>query len=115
MIPRPIIFDCDPGTDDVVALLMAFAYPEKLNILGVTTVGGNVPLSYTSRNALQVVELVGRDTPVFAGCDRPLVRPYYLPAEEIHGKTGPVTANVIFWSLFKRVRIIKSTACSDCT
>lgn len=86
---RPLIFDCDPGTDDAVALLMVFAYPEQLKILGVTTVGGNVPLRYTAENALKIAELAGReDIPVFAGCDRPLVRHEYLSMEMIHGKTG---------------------------
>lgn len=87
--PRPLIFDCDPGTDDAVALLMAFAHPQRLNILGVTTVGGNVPLKYTSVNGLKISELAGREEiPIFAGCDRPLVRHEYLTAEQIHGKTG---------------------------
>ncbi len=89
MKPRALIFDCDPGTDDAVALLMAFAHPERLNILGVTTVGGNVPLKYTSLNGLKIAELAGReDIPVFAGCDRPLVKHEYLSVEQIHGKTG---------------------------
>ncbi|MBS0185130.1 MAG: nucleoside hydrolase [Proteobacteria bacterium] len=94
MAPRALIFDCDPGTDDAVALLMAFAHPDRLNILGVTTVGGNVPLKYTSVNGLKIAELARReDIPVFAGCDRPLVKHEYLSVEEIHGKTGLAGVN----------------------
>ena len=88
MSPRPIIFDCDPGIDDAVALLMAFAHPEEFKFLGVTTVAGNVPIYHTARNALKICELAGRpDVPVFAGCSRPLVKSL-LTVEEIHGKTG---------------------------
>ena len=47
---RPVIIDCDPGQDDAVMLLLACASPE-LEILGVTTVAGNVPLDLTQRNA----------------------------------------------------------------
>ncbi len=84
---RSIIIDTDPGQDDAVALLLAFASPE-LNVLGVTTVAGNVPLSLTSKNALKICELARRtDVPVHAGCDRPMDRPL-VTAEHVHGKTG---------------------------
>ncbi|MGX9855246.1 nucleoside hydrolase [Limimaricola variabilis] len=83
---RKIIIDTDPGQDDAVAILLALASPE-LEVLGLTAVAGNVPLDLTQRNARQVVELAGRDTPVFAGCDRPLARPL-VTAEHVHGKTG---------------------------
>ncbi len=87
MNKRAIIIDTDPGQDDAVALLLALASPE-LDVLGVTAVAGNVPLSYTRRNARIVVELAGRqDVPVFAGAIRPLVRPL-VTAEHVHGKTG---------------------------
>lgn len=82
-----IIIDCDPGQDDAVALLLAFASPE-LEVLGITTVGGNVPLPLTQRNARMMCDLAGRpDMPVFAGCERPLHRPL-VTAEAIHGRTG---------------------------
>lgn len=72
----PIIFDCDPGADDAVALLVTMASPESFNILGITTVAGNVSLERIHANARQICELAGRtDIPVFAGCPRPLVRP----------------------------------------
>ena len=85
--PRQIIIDTDPGQDDAVAILLALASPE-LDVLAITTVAGNVPLSLTSVNARKVCELAGRpDIPVFAGCDRPLKRPL-ITAENVHGKTG---------------------------
>jgi purine nucleosidase len=85
--PIPVIIDCDPGQDDAVMLLMALACPE-LDVLGITTVAGNVPLELTQRNARLMVDLAGRaDVPVFAGCDRPLNRPL-LTAENVHGSTG---------------------------
>jgi len=68
-------------------LLLAMASPE-LDILGITTVAGNVPLPLTQRNARIMVDLAGRgDIPVFAGSDRPLRRPL-VTAEMVHGKTG---------------------------
>ncbi len=85
--PRKIIIDTDPGQDDAVAILLALASPE-FEVLGITTVAGNVPLPLTSRNACLVRELAGRpDVPVFAGCDAPLARPL-VTAEHVHGKTG---------------------------
>ncbi len=88
MSPRPIIIDCDPGQDDAIALLMALASPDELDLLGVTCVAGNVPLPLTTRNARIVMELSGRrDVPIYAGCARPLLRPLST-AERRHGKTG---------------------------
>lgn len=83
---RKIIIDTDPGQDDAVALLLALASPE-LEVLGITAVAGNVPLALTQRNARQIVDLSGRPTPVFAGCDAPLRRAL-VTAEHVHGKTG---------------------------
>ncbi|AXC51127.1 nucleoside hydrolase [Paracoccus suum] len=85
---RKIIFDTDPGQDDAVALLLAIASPAEIEILGVTTVAGNVPLDLTSRNARVICELGGRpDLPVHAGCDAPLARKL-VTAENVHGSTG---------------------------
>jgi len=84
---RKIVIDTDPGQDDAVALLLALASPE-LDVLGITTVAGNVPLALTQRNARIVCELAGRsDMPVFAGATHPMVRPL-VTAEYVHGKTG---------------------------
>lgn len=85
---RKIIIDTDPGQDDAVAILLALASPDEIEILGITAVAGNVPLTLTARNARIVCELAGRpDIPVFAGCDRPLARTL-VTAEHVHGKTG---------------------------
>lgn len=85
--PRRIIIDTDPGQDDAVAILLALASPE-IEVLGITTVAGNVPLALTQRNARKVCELAGRaDVRVFAGCDAPLERKL-VTAEHVHGKTG---------------------------
>lgn len=85
---RKIIIDCDPGQDDAVALLLAFASPEDFDLVGITTVGGNVPLELTHRNARMMCDIAGHQhVPVYAGCDAPLVRPL-VTAEAIHGETG---------------------------
>ena len=75
---RRIIIDTDPGQDDAVAILSALASPE-LEVLGITTVAGNVPLPLTTRNALKICELAGKpETPSAPGPpakpDRPLAR-----------------------------------------
>ena len=83
-----VILDCDPGQDDAVALLLAMASPDELDILGVTTVAGNVPLELTQRNARLMCDFADRkDIAVFAGCDRPMQREP-LTAEFVHGETG---------------------------
>ncbi|MFU8880893.1 MAG: nucleoside hydrolase [Rhodobacterales bacterium] len=88
MTAQKIIIDTDPGQDDAVAILLALSSPDEIEVLGITAVAGNVPLSLTQRNARMVCELAGRpDIPVFAGCDRPLGRPL-VTAEHVHGKTG---------------------------
>ncbi|RJL06959.1 nucleoside hydrolase [Paracoccus aestuarii] len=83
---QKIIIDTDPGQDDAVAILLALASPE-IEVLGIVAVAGNVPLALTQLNARKVVELSGREVPVFAGCDRPLDRDL-VTAEHVHGKTG---------------------------
>ncbi|TAM96172.1 MAG: nucleoside hydrolase [Rhizobiaceae bacterium] len=87
MTARKIIIDTDPGQDDAVAILLALASPE-LDIVGITAVTGNVPLSLTEKNALKICELAGKpETPVYSGAIRPLMRPL-VTAEHVHGKTG---------------------------
>ena len=88
MAPRKIIIDTDPGQDDAVAILLALASPEDIEVLGITAVAGNVPLPLTEKNARIVCELAGKpDTKVFAGCGAPLKRKL-VTAEHVHGKTG---------------------------
>ncbi len=88
MTARQIIIDCDPGQDDAVALFLALASRDELDLLGVTTVAGNVPLELTQRNARMMCDIAGAmDVRVFAGCNRPL-KVELETAEYIHGKTG---------------------------
>jgi purine nucleosidase len=88
MAPRSIIIDCDPGQDDAVALFLAMSSPDDFDILGVTTVAGNVPLALTERNARMMCDIAAReDVAVFAGCAKPMIRDS-ITAEYIHGDTG---------------------------
>lgn len=92
-MPTRILLDCDPGHDDAVAILLALGAPEQIELLGVTVVGGNVPLHSTVTNALRVLKLANREeVPVFAGCPRPLVREM-VTAEHVHGESGLDTAS----------------------
>ena len=80
----PIILDCDPGHDDAIAIIVAARHTE---VLGITTVAGNAPLSATTRNAIIVRDLVGLDAPVHAGANRPFLQePKH--ADYVHGKSG---------------------------
>lgn len=81
-----IILDCDPGHDDAVAMLLAHGNP-KIELLGITTVGGNQTLEKVTHNAQVVATIAGIDVPIYAGVTRPLVRPVEV-AEDIHGDTG---------------------------
>ncbi|MDR3513566.1 MAG: nucleoside hydrolase [Caulobacteraceae bacterium] len=82
-----VIIDTDPGQDDAFALLLAIASPD-IEVIGVTTVAGNVPVAQTADNARRIVELAGRpDIPVFAGAAGPILRAP-RPVPEIHGDTG---------------------------
>jgi inosine-uridine nucleoside N-ribohydrolase len=82
-----IVHDCDPGHDDVIALMLALASPE-VELLGVTTVSGNGTLECTTANALRVLDHLGReDVAVAAGASRPLVRARAGGAE-VHGESA---------------------------
>ena len=84
----PLLLDCDPGIDDAVAIMLACASPE-FDLLGVTTVSGNVGLEHTTRNARGLLALAGRpDVPVAAGAPRPLVRAQPARAAYVHGDDG---------------------------
>jgi purine nucleosidase len=88
MVGKPLIIDCDPGVDDAVALLLALAPSQEFDLLGITTVAGNVPLAHTHANARRVCALAqALAVPVLAGCPRPLVHGL-TTAEAIHGATG---------------------------
>ncbi|CAN7181276.1 nucleoside hydrolase [Rhizobium sp. LjRoot30] len=88
MAPRKIIIDTDPGQDDAAAIFLALGSADELEVLGITTVAGNVPLALTARNARIICELCDRrDIRIFAGADKPVSRPL-VTAEHVHGKTG---------------------------
>lgn len=84
---KNIILDCDPGHDDTVAIILAAKNP-NINLLGITIVAGNQTLEKTTKNALNVCQLLDIDTPVYAGCDRPMIRDKQVVAEDIHGESG---------------------------
>jgi inosine-uridine nucleoside N-ribohydrolase len=79
-----ILIDCDPGHDDLVAILFAARH---LGLVGVTTVHGNNTLANTTRNGLIALELGGLDVPLAAGCSEPLVQASVGVAPG-HGKSG---------------------------
>ena len=84
---RKIIIDCDPGIDDALALMLALSSPE-LNILGITTVSGNVPAQVGADNALKVLKQMNRlDIPVYCGAEIPLKKDY-VDARDTHGEDG---------------------------
>ncbi|MCL1899221.1 MAG: nucleoside hydrolase [Promicromonosporaceae bacterium] len=85
--PVPVILDGDPGHDDAIAWVLALAAP-TLEVLGITTVGGNAPLEKTTYNTLRILTLLDRtDVPVAAGASRPLVaEPIVAPS--VHGESG---------------------------
>jgi purine nucleosidase len=87
MSPAKLLLDCDPGLDDALALILAHGDP-GLDLVGVTTVGGNVPLDGTTRNALQLREYLGfPDVPVSSGAAGPLSR-LGVNATHVHGEDG---------------------------
>lgn len=87
MAVQTILYDCDPGHDDAVALMLAAGSPE-LRLLGVTVAAGNQTLDNTGRNACHVLQWLGReDIPVYTGCGGPMVRDR-VTAGDIHGETG---------------------------
>jgi inosine-uridine nucleoside N-ribohydrolase len=86
-MPRPVVLDVDTGLDDACAILLAARHPD-LDLLAVSCVGGNAPLSDVVANTLTVLDAAGRpDVVVAAGADRPLLeRPAH--ARHVHGEDG---------------------------
>jgi inosine-uridine nucleoside N-ribohydrolase len=80
-----LILDCDPGHDDAVALAVA---AHRSRLLGVTTVGGNVALEHTTRNALAIVQMLGLDVEVHAGASAPMNGHPVGHAAHVHGEHG---------------------------
>jgi purine nucleosidase len=84
---RKIILDCDPGHDDAIAMMLAYGNP-SIDLLAVTTVGGNQTLEKVTKNALAVATMIRmKDVPIAAGCSRPLVNEIEV-APDIHGESG---------------------------
>jgi purine nucleosidase len=84
---QKILLDCDPGVDDALAIAYAVGSPQ-LDLVGITTVAGNVSLDKTTANALRVRDFLGATgIPVTAGSAAPLARPA-LTAERVHGSDG---------------------------
>ncbi|MDE3131563.1 MAG: nucleoside hydrolase [Acidobacteriota bacterium] len=90
MTATRVLIDTDPGIDDAAAILLALASPEAIDLLGLTTVAGNVALPKTTRNAIRIRELAGVDIPVAAGAPAALIRPALErgDAESVHGEDG---------------------------
>lgn len=87
MDKKKIIIDTDPGIDDALAIVFAAHHP-GLDLLGLTCVFGNVPVSLATDNALRLVELLGRDIPVSSGAAKPmLIEPHPHP-DFVHGANG---------------------------
>lgn len=85
-MPLPIVIDTDPGQDDAVAILLALAAPDRIDLRGICAVAGNVPVVQTTANALRIVDCAGAPaTPVFRGAEAPLV----LPLETAEFVCGP--------------------------
>ena len=84
---RKIILGCDPGHDDAVAILLAAGNPD-IELLGLTTIGGNHTIDKVTHNARQVLTIAGAlDVPVYRGASRPLINGV-VTAEDIHGDSG---------------------------
>jgi len=85
-VKTPFLIDTDTASDDAVALIMALRSPQ-VEVLGITTVAGNVAVQQSTRNALYTAELCGSKVPVFTGAEKPLTRPHQ-PADWFHGRDG---------------------------
>jgi purine nucleosidase len=87
MAPRPTILDVDTGVDDALALLYAVASPE-IELIGATSVIGNITIEQATENTLAVLEAAGRgDVEVAQGAGRPLGRDH-VPFPIVHGERG---------------------------
>ena len=82
-----LIIDTDPGIDDAMAILYAIAAPE-IDLLGLTTVFGNVTTPKATRNALYLLEQAGIEIPVAEGLHRPRIGPPFPPTSAVHGAEG---------------------------
>ncbi|KAG5950125.1 hypothetical protein E4U53_005452 [Claviceps sorghi] len=93
--PVPVWLDCDPGHDDVFAMLLA-AYHPGIELLGISTVFGNAPIDRTTRNAASVLTAIGKhdDIPLHRGSPKALERPA-VHAPDVHGESGLDGTNLL--------------------
>ena len=81
-----LIIDTDAGVDDAQAIMLALTHP-GVDALAITTLTGNVHIRQVNPNVLTILEIMGRDVPVYAGIDRPLIS-QWEDAAEFHGGDG---------------------------
>ena len=82
-----LIIDTDPGIDDAMAIFYAAAAPD-IDLIGLTTVFGNVTTPIATRNALRLIEAAGLEVPVAGGAEVPMVLPPFEPSSQVHGAEG---------------------------
>lgn len=82
----PVWIDCDTGVDDAIAILTA-GQQDGYEIVGISTVAGNVPLKTTTRNSLRICDLMGQEHPVYPGASQPWIKEY-VSAAKVHGEDG---------------------------
>lgn len=93
-MPRKIIIDTDPGVDDAMAIFFALRAPE-LDVIGLTTIFGNVHTDLATMNALRLLDIAGRpDIPVAKGADNPIAIPFGGPVPFVHGDDGQGNVNL---------------------
>lgn len=93
-MPEKIIIDTDPGIDDAMAIFFALR-ASKLDVIGLTTVFGNVTVDLATTNALRLLQIAGRDDiPVVKGAAAPLVGTFRGPADFVHGADGQGNVNL---------------------
>src|SRR3954452_6502055 len=88
-MPTKLILDVDTGTDDAVALMLAALHPD-LELIGATTVNGNVPVEYCTENSLRVFDHIGVSVPVYEGVSHPIARDDFPIARPAIRSTGAV-------------------------
>ncbi len=107
---KEIILDVDTGIDDALALILATRLTDAFQILGVTTVAGNVELNAATKNTRAVLGLIGHsDVPVAAGAAGPLLRPLRT-AKAIHGSRGLGDVDVDTWDVPRAPLLAESAA-----
>ena len=82
---KKVILDCDPGHDDAIAIVMAVQSPE-IELLGITTVGGNSPIEDVTQNTLRILDVLNADIPVAQGVGKQIAKEYIKGTAD--GETG---------------------------